>query len=1029
MVCPACAAELPAGAHFCSHCGTSVSAGAPVAEERRIVTLLFCDLVGSTELSGTLDPELIRAILLRYYALMAERVELHGGVVEKFIGDAVMAVFGLTATHEDDPRRALTAALAMMDALAAFNADLHRDHGVRLRVRIGVHTGEVVTTADPASRQALVAGEVVNIAARLEQRADPGEVLISAATARAAGPALVVADPVRVALKGVNEAVDAVRLVAVPPADPEAMRRFDVPFVGRERDLSLLDLAWRRVTELGDAQVLTLLGDAGIGKTRLAAEWLKRSGDTIGLLGTGRCQDGGAHGTLSALAECVAPLVAAAGSPDPVTGAAVDLLRAGLLLDGTPSPSAEDTSAALACVLTVLARERPVLLVVDDCHWAQPILLAVLDRLVEDLDRLPVLVLCLARPELIEAHPGWGGGRTNATTVTIAGLSTAESAVLAANFVEVTAHDDATTAGIIAQANGNPLYLEQLATVVTEQGAAVDQLPPNLHALLAARIDRLDSAERTVLRHAAVIGTEVVPDDLRRLAGDGPDCAPILRGLARRRLIESVPVAAGGPPRYRFVHTVTQRVAYEGLTKRRRGELHERYADHLLAQQASAALVGGHLARSYRCQVAVGPLDAHANGLRVRATASLAAAGASALRRVDLPQARALLGEAAALAEPGDPGRAECLQQLGEACLTLGYPAEAESLLRQALGEAEQHGQTAIAAHARLHLATGRRDEAALAAAADLALPIFTAGGDELGLARSRLILARSSQGRGRHAEALAVLDRALVHSVAAGADRELANTLGAIGLSLWHGPEPTSSAIHRCEQLLAGHGTDRRAVQATLGFPLTVLHAVAGEPALAATRLAETRQAMAALSYAESQVFRALLTGLVAVAADPADAQGVAAAALRESLVGARVLGAKRLIRPAALELARVWLAAGRWSPAEDVVAGLTIGADEPVELADLLGVRARISALRAESDEAVRLAEDAVAVAAGTDSTAGQALARLDLAHVRSRLGLAEPARAAARAARELFAAKGHLVGAGQALRLLTEIGGSTR
>ncbi|MGF1432042.1 adenylate/guanylate cyclase domain-containing protein, partial [Kitasatospora sp. LaBMicrA B282] len=758
--CPGCGADLPTGARFCAHCGVPTG-DAEAAEERRVVTVLFCDLVDSTRLSGLLDVELLRTILLRYYALMRQRIEAHGGIVEKFIGDAVMAVFGLTATREDDAHRALAAALELHAALDGLNAELEREHRVRLRIRIGVHTGEAVTTVDPARRQALVSGEVVNIAARLQAAAEPGGVLLSLRTWRAAGPGPSVERIGALRLKGVAQPVEAGRLLGLGGADAEQARRFDVPFVGRERYLGELDLAWRRVAEECDVHVLTLLGEAGIGKSRLVDEWLRRAGPAsdspasdspadgrpagtgqagLGPVGIGRCRAAGTEGPLHALVGCLEPLVAEPPE-DARTAAAIALLRGGLLLDGAPAPSVDATCAAIARLLTERSAAHPLLLVLDDLHNAEQPLLDLLERLVDEVRRLPILLLCLARPDLVDTCPGWGTGLANATTVTLTGLAPADSAVLAAHLVDLALHAGAAAEQIVAQADGNPLYLEQLAATVEETGS-VQQLPPTLHALLAARIDRLAEAERRALRHAAVVGREFEAADLAELAGAAgtgeageAEQAAVLRTLTRRGLIQPVRRTTRTGAVHCFVNGITQRVAYEGLTKQRRGELHQRYAEFLLAAGHPDAAVGAHLEQAHRYRAAVGRLDATTAALRERAVRHLVRAGTAALRRVDLPRALALLQRAAELTEPGDPGRPELWQHLGEVHLTMGERAAAYRALTLAVTEAEAAGEPGVAAHARLHLAAAR-DPRALEQAATEALPVFAATGDRLGLAR-----------------------------------------------------------------------------------------------------------------------------------------------------------------------------------------------------------------------------------------------------------------------------------------------------
>lgn len=1011
MICSSCAADLTADARFCSQCGTPVAGPQPTlaarrtqpAEERKVVTVLFCDLAGSTTLSGVLDPELLRTVLLRYYELMGDRVRAHGGVVEKFIGDAVMAVFGLTETREDDARRALVAGLEMTAAMATLDAELQRDHGVRLRARIGLHTGEVVASSDPSQRQALVSGEMVNIAARLQTAAAPGEVLVSAATRAAAGPPLTVADGRWLTLKGVAEPVEAFRLVAVPTPDPQQLRRFDVPFVGRTSELAVLHAAWQQVTQGGTARLLTVMGEPGIGKTRLVAEWL-RSRETAAM---GRCRPPGDGASLTALAECVAPLVSEA-ERHPALGPSLALLRQGLLRDGTPAPSLDETGAAVTQLVATVAGAQPLPLVIDDWHWAQPSLLAVLERLLAGIDGLPVLVLCVARPDLSDTHPGWRG-----ETAVVGSLSDEESELLAASFTEVVTHDTALTERIVRRAGGNPLYLEQLTNAIHHDGATADQLPPTLQALVASRIDRLGERERATLRLGALVdpdGSGFDVEDLSALT-DG-ELGAALTVLVRRRLVE--PVAGS---RYRIMNGITCQVAYGGMTKRRRGELHERYADHLAERRAADALIGRHLAIAHRYQSEVGLAASHTAALRGRASRHLVRAGAEALRRVDLPWALALLEQASELAEPGDPGHAECLQQLGEVQLTLGRHDQA----RQTLTAAAASGHRVTAAHAELHLAMLRQDPAALEQAAAAGLEVFTAHRDELGLARVQYVLARSCQRRGRHAQALEILEHALTHSLAAGADRELANALGAVGLSLWHGPTPASQAVARCRRLLDAH-RDRGAVQATLGFALTMLHAIQAHTDLAASALADAQQAMAALSYAESRFFHPFLGALVAAGRN----EGSAPELLREAIDTATAVRAAALARRAQLELARLHLTRGDDQTASELVAGLEVGPDDPADLADLLGLTARLRAGREpdQGETALRTARQAALVARRTDSPADQGRALLDLAHTQASLGRPRPARLAASAAARRFRAKEHLVGQTQALRLIDQL-----
>ncbi|MFH9298739.1 adenylate/guanylate cyclase domain-containing protein [Streptomyces sp. NPDC017520] len=468
MNCSSCQQDLPPTARFCSSCGTPCAAtgaggagpapAAPPGDERKPVTVLFCDLVGSTALSGVLDPETLRAVTLRYFEAMSAEIVARGGTPEKFIGDAVMAVFGVPVVRDDDARRALAAALGMRRALARLNEELDATLGIELTTRIGVNTGQVVAGSDATARQALVSGETVNIAARLEQNAGPGEILIGPETLLAAGPTVRAEPTGPLRLKGKRGSVEAHRLLALGADDPELLRRFDVPFVGRDAEQRALDAALERAVRSDGAGLLRVTGEAGIGKTRLVREWLaRRSASGALTYGAGRCRSYGDHGTLAPLADAVRALVVAGPTPTPTSGAdpgqsdagpapgpgpgpgstresgpasgrgpgpaddtkvaagglAVDdamaLLSGGLLRDGTPNAPFEDMCAALTAVLERASRTRPAVLVLDDWHAAAPLLVRTVHRLTDGSGCAGVLVLCAGRPDGPDGAEGSDG--------------------------------------------------------------------------------------------------------------------------------------------------------------------------------------------------------------------------------------------------------------------------------------------------------------------------------------------------------------------------------------------------------------------------------------------------------------------------------------------------------------------------------------------------------------------------------------------------------------------------------------------
>ncbi|MCZ2526473.1 adenylate/guanylate cyclase domain-containing protein [Streptomyces sp. HB2AG] len=1061
MVCTSCARPTPAEASFCPHCGaprTSPAGPGPGSvEERRMVTVVFCDLVGSTALSGRLDPEALRSVTLRYFALMRDRLEAHGGTVEKFIGDAVMAVFGVPVTHEDDARRALAAALQMVAALEELNEELTADLGVRLDVRIGVNTGEVVTGTDASARQALVSGEVVNVAARLEQNAAAGQVLVGPATVRAAGSAAVTEPVGPLLLKGKAEPVAARRLLAVRDDGPETLRRFDTPFVGRETELAELDLLLRRTLVQQASHLVTVYGEAGMGKTRLVREWLDRTRAREPVTeGTGRCRPYGDAGSLAPLADALRQALAAAlppGEDDAAARsemrAALAVLESGLLRDGTPNPSLDDTCAALVDVLAVLAQERAVVLAVDDCHWASPVLFDVLDRLLEELEQAAVLVVCVARPELPDLRPGWGSGRLRSAALMLSGLSPEESALLAVGLDEVAAHR-AGSALAVERAEGNPLHLEQLLSMMAEgepgEACPADALPPTVHALIGARLDTLDRAERTALDLAAVLGREFHLDELadltaaaagagaagaadpasdRRGPRGGTAVPSVLRSLTRRRLVEPPRRALGGRAPFRFSSGLVQEVAYRRMAKRARAERHEQAALVLQRHGAENGTVGGHLERAHRYRAELGLADPHTDRLRLHACERLAAAGARALARADLTWAADLLERALALSRPGEPARAEAARRLGEARLAAGRAEQGRSLLRDALEAAESTGDAVNAAHARIALAVhdDRPGAVPAADAARTALPVFRAAGDDLGVARACLRLAQQHQLDGRHAAAGLLLEEALEHAVRADAEPERAAALGATGISLWRGPTPVPEAVARCRELLDAHGPGRRIVRVTLNCPLAVLLALDGQWEDASARLAEAERLAGELGYAEAAVFVPLFA---ASAASLTGRHHRARTLLLKAEEACHALGDAGLLGSISRDLTRLALDHGQPEaepderPEADGRALAPDGGLSCSESADLDGLRARTAASAGSTGPAAALADRAVASAAATDSPLVQAVAALDRAHVLAALGRPAEAAGSAAGAALLFDAKGYRAGAARARAL---------
>ncbi|WP_460037852.1 adenylate/guanylate cyclase domain-containing protein [Streptomyces cavourensis] len=1078
MICPSCRQDLPATARFCSSCGTpcagpaAAAPPAPVApppeDERKPVTVLFCDLVGSTALSGVLDPETLRTVTLRYFEAMSAQIVARGGTPEKFIGDAVMAVFGVPVVREDDARRALAAALGMRRALDALNEELEASLGIRLTTRVGVNTGQVVAGSDATARQALVSGEVVNIAARLEQNAGPGEILIGPQTLLAAGPTVKAVPTGPLQLKGKRESVEAYRLLALGADDPELLRRFDAPFVGRAEELRCLDRALEETVRDDRPGLLRVTGEAGIGKTRLVREWLTHhGGEGAFRYGAGRCRTYGDHGTLAPLAEAVRSLLPQTDDPaDPPTDAqthtgaphddatadAMALLSGGLLRDGTPNAPFEDMCAALTVVLKRAARTRPAVLVFDDWHAAAPLLVRTVERLTGDAGPARTLVICAGRPD------GMPEGRAH---LHLSGLPRSDAARLAAGLARLDGRPAPADERLLARAEGNPLYLEQL--LVGEQlpdgdGSAATpasdpdgELPPTLQALLGARIGALARPERGVVDLAAVIGREFAAAELVRLersvrleqsvrtadrarataappgAEDSPaaPAAPpedrhrvdeALAELARRRLVEPAqPSGAGDPSAYRFSSGLVHEVAYSSLSKRAKAERHAWAAELPSVARTGDGAVGGHLERAYRYRAELGLLDDRARELRDRAAAALARAGAQAAARSDLHWAHGLLERAVELR----PDAARAVLGLGEVRVALGRTEEGAELLRTVR---DLPAAPVESAHARLALAV--LDPTAPpgpAATARAVLPVFEAAGDAVGRARAHLRLAQQLQQSGRHEEAERDHARALEHAVAAGAEPERAGALGAIGISLWRGPVPVPEAVERCRTLLTAHGAGRPTVRVTLNCPLAVLYGLQERSDEAYACLAEAERLAGKLGFAEAEVFlpvfRATVEALLGRGAEALELLARADAA-------ARRMGAAGMRTAVALDAARLELDAGAEDRAVEWLATVgELSGPSGADAVDLEGLRARLAA-RERPDEALHHAERAVRASLLTDSPLVQATAELDRARTLATLGLTAAAGAAARSAADHFAGKGHLPGARRATAFRTAL-----
>ncbi len=730
--CPNCGRDNAADASFCSACGAVLVPGPGVREQRKVVTVLFCDLVGSTALGESTDPEALRARMRSYFEDLRAILERHGGTVEKFVGDAVMAVFGIPTAHEDDALRSVRAASEMRSAITA--------HG--LEARIGVNTGEVVVGGEG---ETLVTGDSVNVAARLEQAASSGEILIGTDTRLLVRDAVLLEAVEPISAKGKAEPVEAFRLLDVISGAEPLARHPNTPLVGRERERQRLRRAYEDAVADGSCQLFTLLGPAGIGKSRLVADFLERIGGSADVL-RGRCLSYGEGITYWPLVEMLAPL--------------------GMTPEAVVASTPEETRVAFRRLLEARAAERPQVVVIDDLQWAEPAFVDLVEH-VADLSRgAPLFLLVIARTELLEARPDWGGGKLNATSLLLEPLDAEECAQLMERLVPEL--DEGLRGRITEASSGNPLFVEEMLAMVRERGDQEVVVPPTIQALLQARIDSLDPDVRIVLERAAIEGevfhrgavAELVVEEL------GDDLEPHLTSLVRTELIRPDTSLLQGEDAFRFRHILIRDTAYGAMPKELRARLHERFSGWLEHASVPSAfeqdeILGYHLEQALRLRVELGHEGDQERELAVRGGEKLVAAGRGAFARADFPAAAGLLQRGLELLPVGDRTRLEASLDLADALTRRGELELVESVLRSTIDEARGAANEELEARARLAFNSLRTKlaDASVEDELDQAVEIaalFERTGDRANLARAytetgmaRFMLGRAGAGDG----------------------------------------------------------------------------------------------------------------------------------------------------------------------------------------------------------------------------------------------------------------------------------------
>jgi class 3 adenylate cyclase/tetratricopeptide (TPR) repeat protein len=687
-ICPQCGEDNPKRAKFCLNCATPLQEAqvARSLEERKVITVVFCDLVGFTARAEQLDPEEVRAVLAPYHAGVRSELERFGGTVEKFIGDAVMALFGAPTAHEDDPERAVRAALAIRDWIVEERGDLH--------VRIAVNTGEALVSLDsrPREGEAMAAGDVVNSAQRIQTAAPVNGILVGEQAYRATRDAIEYREAKPVAAKGKAEPIPVWEAL-------EAHSRFGLdlprlartPLVGRQRELDLLVSALARVREERSAQLVTLIGVPGIGKSRLVFELLKvveREREGI-LWRQGRCLpygDGVSFWALGEMVKAQAQILESDGpeqageklrravtevvsDPDEVSWVEQQLRP--LVGVGGELGSGERAGEAFAAwrrFLGGLAETTSLVLAFEDLHWADEGLLDFVDELADRMRDAPILILCTARPELLERRPAWGGGKANALALSLPPLSNEETARVLASALEQPVLEAEVQEALLTRAAGNPLYAEQFARVLAEIGT-FDELPGTVHGVIAARLDSLLPQEKALLQDAAVVGRVFWPGALTTISDvSGGQAEEHLFGLERKEFVQRAHRSSvASEPEYAFRHVLLRDVAYGQIPRADRVEKHRRAAkwiESLGRPEDHAEMLAHH----YLSALEYAPAGEREDpGLTKRARRALRAAGDRALALASYAAAARFYSAALKIWPDDGPDRAWLLVHAGRA--------------------------------------------------------------------------------------------------------------------------------------------------------------------------------------------------------------------------------------------------------------------------------------------------------------------------------------------------------------------------
>jgi class 3 adenylate cyclase/tetratricopeptide (TPR) repeat protein len=991
-------------------------------EVRKTVTVLFADVVSSTALGEQLDPEALRRVMSRYFEAARTAMERHGGTVEKFIGDAVMAVFGIPTLHEDDALRGMRAADELRSSLLTLNEQLETDSGVTLELRIGLNTGEVVA----GRGESLVTGDAVNVAKRFEEAAGAGEILVGEPTHRLIRDA-VEAEPVEpLTLKGKGATVSAFRVLSVREGVPERARRLDSPMVGRDREQHLLEQGYERAVGERACHLFTVLGAAGVGKSRLVGEFLDEIAESA-TVARGRCLPYGEGITFWPLLEIVRQLhgedvasIAAQLEGDENAGLIAERVAAAVGL-GDAGGSGEETLWAARKLFEAHAHERPLVVVFDDIQWGEPTFLDLVEHVADWSRDAPILVVCMARPELLDKRPGWGGGKFNATSVLLEPLGEDDSAQLIVNLLGRAELAPAVRARVARAAEGNPLFVEEMLAMLIDDGllersnggswvATGDlskvSVPPTIHALLAARLDGLAPEERSVAERASVEGkvfhrgavSELSPAEARE------DLAVHLRALVRKELVRPDRADFPGEDAFRFRHLLIRDAAYEAMPKELRAALHERFAGWLERSVGERIaeyeeVLGYHFEQAHRYRRELGPADEHATALGAKGAERLGSAGKRALARGDVPAAVSLFDRAVDLL-PTDATRVELLCDLGQALTDVGDFQRAEAVLAEAKVAADELNEPALGAIADLRSAWVRslgatRPIAEARTEFEELLRQLEGLGHERGIAEASFLLGVHLMWKGRHEEAMVAVDRATSLARASG-DRRIASQSASwlvVG-SVW-GPLPVSQGLDLCDRVLAESG-DNPYLEGFVGILRGSLSAMAG-------RWEESKSHAEAgwsrLDDLGQRVTSSSSRMAVAQAYLVADRPGEAESFLRTAYEVLEPMGEKGYLSTIAAMLGLATSAQERYDEAERYArTAAELGAADDLTTGTLRrAALAEVLVWRGELDRAESLVDEALGLLEGTDFVSDRVLVLITQATVNEARGNHEQAQAA--------------------------------